>query len=299
MSETGEDATLCDLAGYAPEGVTLGRVCISATGKRLFIARGGSPAALRCDLLTGAVDKVDLRGSVMGCVQAEPRVLVQRGEVVWGTEDLPDGGRRVINAGSKLFLYSTDEDGGDRRMISPNIFAHCTLHGRTDMVQGCGLPPERCIWTAEAGREPEKLVQGPYFWHSAGSMDGEWIVADTNWPDHGIQLVHVPTRHFRTLCHPHATLEHVEYGHTHPCISQDGRLVVFRSDRTHIQQAYVAHVTDEFRESVIAGGARPAAGQVDIARTEGFSAPSRVVHVGLNRRSTVAKPTFASSDPRS
>ncbi len=167
-------------------------------------------------------------------------------------------------------------------MISPNIFAHCTLHGRTDMVQGCGLPPERCIWTAEAGREPEKLVQGPYFWHSAGSMDGEWIVADTNWPDHGIQLVHVPTRHFRTLCHPHATLRGaVDCGHTHPCISQDGRLVVFRSDRTHIQQAYVAHVTDEFREKRDRRGARPAAGQVDIARTEGFSAPSRVVRVGL------------------
>ncbi len=36
-------------------------------------------------------------------------------------------------------------------------------------------------------------------------------------------------------------------------MSQDGRVVVFRSDRTGVPQIYAAHVTDEFRESVIAG----------------------------------------------
>jgi len=251
--ETGADETLADLGTYAPEGVTFDRIGISSTGKRLIISRWGTTSSLRYDLETDEVDEVDYGGYVKGCVQTEPRVLVQRGEVIWGTEELPGGGRRVINAGSKLYLYSVDEDGGDARMVSPLIFAHCTLLGRDDRVQGCGLPPERCIWLAEVGKEPRRLAQGPYFWHSAGSMDGEWIVADTNWPDNGLQLVHVPTGHFRTLCYPRATLDHVEYGHTHPCISQDGRLVVFRSDRTHIQQVYVAHVTDEFRESIIAG----------------------------------------------
>jgi len=251
--ETGNDETLCDLVKYAPEGVTLGHICISSTGKRLFIARWGTTAALRYDLTTGAVDEVDFGGYISGCIQDEPRVIVQRGQVVWGTEELPGGGRRVINAGTKLYLWNVDEDGGDAKLISQNIFAHYTNLGRSAKVQGCGLPPNRCIWIAEAGKEPEKLVQGPYFWHSGPSMDAEWIIADTNWPDMGLQLVHVPTRHFRTLCHPHATLEHVEYGHSHPCISQDGRLVVFRSDRTGVQQVYVAHVTDEFRESVKVG----------------------------------------------
>lgn len=251
--ETGADETLFDLSGYASEGVTLGHVLVSCTPNRLIVARWGSPLSLRLDLAAGVVDEIDYGGYPMGCVQSVPRVMVQRGEVRWGTEDLPGGGRRVVNLGSQLMLVSVDEDGGDTRAITPNIFAHCTLLGRGETVQGCGLPPERCIWTAEPGGEPRKLAHGPYFWHSAGSLDGEWIVADTNWPDCGLQYVHVPTGRFRTLCHPQATLEHVECGHPHPCISQDGRLVVFRSDRTSMQQVYVAHVTEEFRESVKAG----------------------------------------------
>ena len=138
-------------------------------------------------------------------------------------------------------------------MICPSIFAHATLLGKTSMLQGCGLPPERCIWVVEEGKEPEKLVQGPYFWHSGASFDGEWIVSDTNFPDQGLQLVHVPTQYFRTLCHPGATEDHVEYGHPHPALSQDGRVAVFRSDRTNVSQVYIAHITDEFRESVKAG----------------------------------------------
>ncbi len=42
-------------------------------------------------------------------------------------------------------------------------------------------------------------------------------------------------------------------GHAHPLLSHDGRVCVFRSDRTGVSQVYVAHVNDEFRESVIAG----------------------------------------------
>jgi hypothetical protein len=52
---------------------------------------------------------------------------------------------------------------------------------------------------------------------------------------------------------PEATLGHVEYGHPHPTISQDGRIVSFRSDRTGMSQMYLAHVSEEFRESVKAG----------------------------------------------
>ena len=122
----------------------------------------------------------------------------------------------------------------------------------TDLLQGTGQPPERCIWIVEAGKEPRKLCSGPYFWHSAASYDGEWIVADTSWPDVGLKLIHVPTGHWRTLCHPLAEHDHAGV-HPHPSISQDGRKVVFASDWTGVSQVYVAHVTDEFRESVIAG----------------------------------------------
>ena len=252
--ETGEQEELLSLEQYASEGVTFARMCLNGTGERIFVSRWGADTTVRIDLSTGKTDEVVFEGTVVGCFQEEPRILVQRGKVIWGTEDLPGGGRRVINAGQALYLWSVDEDGGDAREIcEQKYFAHYTLHGKQSKVQGCGQVPERCIWIAEEGKEPEKLVQGPYFWHSGPSFDGEWICADTNWPDSGLQYIHVPSRRFRTLCHPNATREHYEFGHPHPTVSMDGRLVVFRSDRTGMSQVYVAHVTEEFRESVKAG----------------------------------------------
>ena len=125
--------------------------------------------------------------------------------------------------------------------------------GGSDHIQGCGMPPDRCIWFAKEGEPPRKLVSGPYFWHSGASWDGEWIIADTNWPDEGLKIVHVPSKRWRTLCHAHATQGHTQMGHPHSGLSQDGCIAVFGSDRTGVRQVYVAHITDEFRESVMAG----------------------------------------------
>lgn len=253
--ETGKVDELLSLDGFCPEGSVFSRIHISASGDLLFIGRHGSdgPGAVRVNLETGHIDEIDIGGYLFACVQTGPRLIVQRGEVKWGTAPGAAGSRRVINVGSKLSLWNTDEDGGDGRLICPSIFAHATMLGKTSMLQGCGLPPDRCVWVVEEGKEPEKAVQGPYFWHSGASFDGEWIVADTNWPDMGLQLVHVPTRHFRTLCDAGATQDHVEFGHPHPALSQDGRIAVFRSDRMGVSQVYVAHITEEFRESVKAG----------------------------------------------
>jgi len=252
--ETGKVEELLSLENFCPEGSVFFRIHISASGRRLFISRGGATeGTVRVDLGTGGVEEIDPGGQLFGCVQTEPRLIVQRGTVEWGTAEGAGGVRRVTNVGTSLSLWSTDEDGGDARFICENIFAHATLLGKTAMLQGCGRPPDRCIWIAEEGREPCKLVQGPYFWHSGASFDGEWIIADTNWPDEGLQLVHVPTRHFRTLCHAGASQDHVEFGHPHPALSQDGRLAVFRSDRTGVPQIYIVHITEEFRESVKAG----------------------------------------------
>ena len=162
------------------------------------------------------------------------------------------GVRCVVNRGDTS-RGTVDQDGRNPRDFCPWIFAHATVLGNTEVYQGCGKITDRCIWVAEEGKEPYKLVEGPYFWHSGASYDGEWIAADTNWPDNGIQLIHVPTGHFRRLCSAGATQAHYEFGHPHPHVSQDGRVVVFRSDRAGLPQIYAAHVTDEFRESIIAG----------------------------------------------
>ena len=245
------NATLCELdieSGGTRDVLSLERFCRgsgtfshirpSLTGPRLFLVQSFyAPYAVRVDLATGEAAEIELGGSLFACARTEPRLLV------WRRTERP----------GELELWSLDEDGGDPRFVGPSVFAHVTPLGRTAKVQGCGKPPDRCIWIVEPNREPYKLVEGPYFWHSGASFDGEWIIADTNWPDNGLQLVHVSTRRFRTLCHPGASLEHPQWSHPHPALSHDGRVCVFDSDRTGISQVYVAHITDEFRESVKAG----------------------------------------------
>lgn len=116
-------------------------------------------------------------------------------------------------------------------------------------------------------------------WHASSDRAGRWIVADTNHPDIGLQLVCARTGERRTLCHPHAsnrgrqwafespapgagidtsiirgeqperdppprpedpaTAYGPQWSHPHPAFSPDGRRVVFTSDRTGWSQVYV------------------------------------------------------------
>jgi oligogalacturonide lyase len=142
-----------------------------------------------------------------------------------------------------------DYDGNDRGLFSDNYdFAHCTFLGRTDRIQGCALPPDSALLHLGIGEfEPTVIARGPYFWHSASTLDGEWIIADTNWPDQGLQLVHVPTGRFRPLCYPHSSQGHPQWTHPHPQFSPDGNSVLFHSDRTGICQVYLARVPAELK----------------------------------------------------
>jgi hypothetical protein len=255
--ESGTLEELADLSRYCPEGTFFGGIQLHRSGEFLIAARRGIPTGsgcLRIDLGSGAIAEFAIDGIFVACEHERDRLLMLKNPNVLGTEERTDGTRIFTNLNkTPMEFWTTDLTGKAERFHSPWNYAHATLHGRTSTIQGCGLPPERCIWMAEEGKEPYKLVQGPYFWHSGPSFDGEWIVADTNWPDDGLQLVHVPSRHFRALCHPGATEGHVQEGHPHPGLSQDGRVCLFGSDRTGTRQVYVAHITEEFRESVIAG----------------------------------------------
>jgi oligogalacturonide lyase len=253
--ETGATEELCSLGAHVPEAGFVGNIHISASGRRLFITYGAraSSGAIRVDLDSGEMATIDVGGHLFACDPIGPRLVVSKGTVEWGTETRPDGSRVIISRGDLSAKWITDEDGKDIEYFCPEMFAHATLLGKHLTVQGCGKPPHKCIWLSEKGVEPRTLAEGPYFWHSGASWNGEWIAADTNWPDQGLQLVHVPTGHFATLCHAGASQEHYEFGHPHPCLSQDGRLCVFRSDRTGVPQTYVAHIPREFQERVIAG----------------------------------------------
>ena len=250
--ETGRIEVLASLEDVCPEGVHHQHMRLNGPGDRLFIIfRKPSVGVARVDLQSGSVVGLEVGGLLYACLPTERRLVVWRNTGVHKST-LPDYVTMVRSAGDRGF-WSTDEDGGDERFISPDVFSHGSVLGNTARLQGCGSPPDRCILIAEEGKPPEQIVSGPYSWHSGPSWDGNWIVADTNWPDCGLQLVHVPSRHFRTLCHAGASQNHPRAGHVHPALSHDGRIAAFTSDRTSVSQVYVAHVTDEFRESVIAG----------------------------------------------
>ncbi|MCC6731405.1 MAG: PD40 domain-containing protein [Chthonomonadales bacterium] len=168
-------------------------------------------------------------------------------------------GLLAIRTGPAGMSYALlDADLRERALFTSGFdFAHCTFLGRSDRLQGCGLPPLRAILTLAPGEgDPRPLAEGPYFWHSASSLCGEWIVADTNWPDEGIQLVHVPTGRARPLCRPGSSEGHPQRTHPHPRFSPDGRVALYNSDRTGITQIYTVRVTDEARERLRAGDLR-------------------------------------------
>lgn len=95
-------------------------------------------------------------------------------------------------------------------------------------------------------------------WHPVCDKDGTRMVADTNFPDIGLQLfdprdgVGTPT----TLCYPQASSMGAHWGgpfpydhgpievyapqhtHPHPTFSPDGRYVLYTSDRTGFAQLY-------------------------------------------------------------
>jgi len=253
--ETGGTEDLFSLGKHWPKDAVANNLHISANGRRLFILYS-APAGhgvLRVDLRAAEIKDVRIDGHLFACDPTGPRLVVTKGKVEWGTIVRSDGSRVVTNLGQLGAKWLVDEDGREIEYLCPEMYAHATLLGGHLTVQGCGKPPERCIWIAEKGSEPRRLVQGPYFWHSAASWNGEWIVADTNWPDQGLHLVHVPTAHFAPLCHPGASQDHYEFGHPHPALSQDGSLCVFRSDRTGMPQIYIAHIPREFQERVMAG----------------------------------------------
>ena len=257
--ETGSVDELVPLAEFAPQGHLIGGIRISSSGERLFMGvrsyEHGGGHVLRVDLATGAATTFETDASVDACYPNQPRLLITRNFMKLGTTTTADGTRIYANDRDvPMELWSCDENGDDMRYVCPKMFAHATMLGRTGHIQGTGYPPHRCIWVVEEGGGPYKLVSGPYFWHSGASYDGEWIVSDTNWPDVGLQLIHVPTRRFRTLCHAGAAQDHSQFGHAHPALGHDGRIAVFASDRTGVNRVYVARTTDVFRESVVAGG---------------------------------------------
>ena len=130
-----------------------------------------------------------------------------------------------------------------------NGAAHAFWLGRTGKMQSTQLPPGRAVQILAPGAEKAEIVaEGPYFWHSGASLDGEWIVADSNWPDEGLWLINVATKKRERLCFAGASQGHPQWTHLHANLNDDGTMAVFDSDRTGIPQVYVVSVPEDMRE---------------------------------------------------
>lgn len=113
----------------------------------------------------------------------------------------------------------------------------------------------RCVH-ADTGEE--RRVTSVNAWHAVCNRQGTKMVADTNFPDIGLQLFDPldSAGEPQTLCHPEASSlgEHwdgpfpydhgpvavyaPQHTHPHPSFSPDGSLVVYTSDRSGFSQIY-------------------------------------------------------------
>lgn len=150
--------------------------------------------------------------------------------------------------------YLVNSDGTDPRPWHFRKFAHCTWFGTTGKMQGTLVPPgDAIVVVGEHDPAPQYLARGRYYWHSSASLDAQWIISDTNWPEEGLFLVHCPTGSTGYVCETKSSCSHPQWTHPHPSLSPGMRFVLFNSDMTGIGQVYLAELTEEFLEKIQKG----------------------------------------------
>ncbi len=226
-------------------GRALGVGMMSGDG-RVYVAVGtradGTSTLVRFDLHTG-----DVRTFLDG-IPSHHLTVNHSGTLVTFTGTLDGETGPVI----------CDIDGGNARFLSFRGFAHGTFYGTTDLFQGTLLPPGHgvVIWDPNGDQPPEKVAAGPYFWHSGSSLDGRWIICDTNWPDEGLLLVDVESGRFGPVVIPshrgHASGNPQE-SHPHPSFDRSGDRIVYASNETGLSQVYVATIPGGLRQELSTG----------------------------------------------
>lgn len=204
----------------------------------------GESAVIRCNAQGGG-EEVIRRGKSVGHVNAS-----RTGNWVSWLDTAE------VNEYDTQTWYVMRSDGSDNKRWAVQYWAHSSWVGHTDRMQGTLLPPGHGIdWCSpedESEADVVSICKGPYFWHSGASLDGEWLVSDTNWPDIGLQLIHVPSGRYQTLCQSQASNSNHPC-HPHPSISPDNSKVLFNSNRTGINQVYIASVPDWLQDELRTG----------------------------------------------
>jgi len=131
----------------------------------------------------------------------------------------------------------------------PVVCAHSFWLGKSNLYQGTRQWPDHGVVVFDPDSSDfEVVADGPYFWHSGAAANGEWIVADTNFPDKGIWLINVAQRSKTLLCYGMSTQGHAQPTHPHPNLSDDAEYAVFTSDATGVTQPYIVPIPQDLRD---------------------------------------------------
>lgn len=145
-----------------------------------------------------------------------------------------------------------DADGGNLRTLDiQHGNGHWMWVGSTkEIMSNLSGARQGIVVMKEGDAEEELIADGEHFWHGSSSLDGEWMVSDTNWPDHGIQLIHRRTKKYKTLCYSNSSSGHSQWTHPHPSFSPDGNYVVYNSDVGGIPHVYIATIPQELKDEL-------------------------------------------------
>lgn len=184
--------------------------------------------------------------------------IIYEGEKITHTQVEPIEGKTVAfqygpdDKGRNIWLM--DSDGKNPRVLDlPHGNGHWMWLCQSKQIM---TNLESCCWGIACYGEGEKQVKtiissDEHFWHASCSRDGKWIVSDTNWPDHGIKLIHAESKKCATLCLSQSSNAHPQWTHPHPSFSPDGRFVVYNSDMTGIPHVHLVEISDAFKASFI------------------------------------------------
>jgi hypothetical protein len=201
-------------------------------------ARSGSALLFKADLASGKI-------TVLHESERQNHITVDASGGVVAFNDWQEG---------RFVAHFINADGHNLCLQPFTQFAHNTWFGATRALQGTLLPPGHGIVTLEEGADaPTVLASGRYYWHSSSSRNAEWIVSDTNWPQEGLYLLHVPSGVVTYVCDPLSSCSHPQWTHPHPALSPGMGFVLFNSDLTGIGQVYLVELTAEFLKQAVSG----------------------------------------------
>ncbi len=198
----------------------------------------------------------------------ESDIILQR-DSIGHLQFCPDDANLLYYAGpltDRLWVIHRDGS-GNRRLYARNVeknewITHETWIPRTRELAFVDWPRGvRCI---NVDTETQRQVTTVNAWHAISNPAGTCMVADTNFPDIGIQIFDARDSigKPKTLCYPDASSigEHwnapfpyadgpipvyaPQHTHPHPSFSPDGKYIVFTSDRTGYAQIYEATINN-------------------------------------------------------